>query len=253
RELLPPWLVIVAGLTGIVLLCVSTKDVPVAPLRTKYGIVLDAGPSRTILFIYQWTTIKANKTGVIRECSSCPVQGLGISNYSDSPQKVGKSLKQCLNWAQEKIPAEQRSQTPLYLGATASTGQLNLTHSTLADSFLAALTVALKSSPFNFQTAQILSSPDEEAFKWVAVNYVLENFFKYDWRGQLVPSGKEMSGVLSMGRTSARLTSKVEEENQALKGVRLQLYGQTHNVHTHHCPCHGTDQLHSSLLSTLIQ
>lgn len=35
RELLPPWLVIVAGLTGIVLLCVSTKDVPMAPLRTK--------------------------------------------------------------------------------------------------------------------------------------------------------------------------------------------------------------------------
>lgn len=35
RELLPPWLVIVAGLTGIVLLCVSTKDVPMDPLRTK--------------------------------------------------------------------------------------------------------------------------------------------------------------------------------------------------------------------------
>jgi len=35
RELLPPWLVIVAGLTGIVLLCVSTKDVPIVPLRSK--------------------------------------------------------------------------------------------------------------------------------------------------------------------------------------------------------------------------
>lgn len=35
RELLPPWLVIVAGLTGIVLLCVSTKDVPITPSRTK--------------------------------------------------------------------------------------------------------------------------------------------------------------------------------------------------------------------------
>ncbi|XP_074017287.1 ectonucleoside triphosphate diphosphohydrolase 2-like [Numenius arquata] len=253
RELLPPWLVIVAGLTGIVLLCVSTKDVPVTPLRTKYGIVLDAGPSRTILFIYQWTTIKANKTGVIRECSSCPIQGLGISNYSESPQKVGKSLKQCLNWAQKEIPAEQHSQTPLYVGATASTGQLNLTRPTLADGFLAALTVALKSSPFNFQGAHILSSPDKEAFNWVAVNYVLENFFKYDWRGQLVPSGKGMAGVLSVGRTSAWLTSKVEEGNQAPKGVRLQLYGQTHDVHTRHCPCHGTDQLRSSLLSTLIQ
>ncbi|NWU47126.1 ENTP2 diphosphohydrolase, partial [Dromas ardeola] len=252
RELLPPWLVIIAGLTGIVLLCVSTKDVPITPPRTKYGIVLDAGPSRTILFIYQWTTTKANKTGVIRECSSCPVQDLGISS-GESPQEVGKSLEQCLNRAQEEIPAEQHSQTPLYLGATASTRQLNLTNLTRADSLLAALTAALKSSPFDFQGAQILSSPDEEAFNWVAVNYVLENFFKYDWRGQLVPSGKGMAGVLTVGRTSAQLTFKVEEGNQAPKGVRLQLYGQTHNVYTHHCPCHGTDQLRSRLLSVLIQ
>ncbi|NXJ88486.1 ENTP2 diphosphohydrolase, partial [Corythaixoides concolor] len=250
RELLPPWLVIVAGLTGIVLLCVSTKDVPITPLRTKYGIVLDAGPSRTILFIYQWTTTKANKTGVIRECSSCPVQGLGVSNYSDSPQKVRKSLEPCLNWAQKEIPAEQHSQTPLYLGATSSMRQLNLTHPTLSDGLLA----VLKSSPFDFHGAQILSSPEKDAFHWVAVNYVLENFFKYDWRGQLVPSGKGMAGVLSVGGTSAQLTSKVEEGNQAPKeGVSLQLYGQTHNVYTHHCPCHGVDQLRSRLLSVLIQ
>ncbi|KFO85182.1 Ectonucleoside triphosphate diphosphohydrolase 2, partial [Buceros rhinoceros silvestris] len=253
RELLPPWLVIAAGLTGIVLLCVSTKDVPVTPLRTKYGIVLDADPSRTILLIYQWTTTKADKTGVIQECSSCPVQGPGVSNYSDSPQEVSKSLEPCLNWAQKEIPAEQHSQTPLYLGATTSVRQLNLTHPVLSDGHLAALTVALKSSPFDFQKTQILSSPDKEAFNWVAVNYVLENFFKYDWRGQLVPSGKGMVGVLSMGGASTQLTLKVEENKVLKEGVRLQLYGQTHTVFTHHCPCHGTDQLRSRLLSTLIQ
>ncbi|KAL2297968.1 hypothetical protein Nmel_016927 [Mimus melanotis] len=254
RELLPPWLVIVAGLTGIVLLCVSTKDVPMAPLRTKYGIVLDAGPSRTILFIYQWTTTSANKTGVIRGCSSCPVQGPGVSSYSDSPQKAGKSLEPCLNWAQNEIPAEQHSQTPLYLGATASMRQLNLTHPILSDSLLAALTGTLKSSPFNFQGAQILSSPEEEALNWVAVNYVLENFFKYDWRGQLVPSRKGMAGVLSVGGSSAQLTSELEEEKQDPKErVRLQLYGQTHRVLTQQCPCHGTEQLRSRLLSLLIQ
>uniref|UniRef100_A0A8C3L972 Ectonucleoside triphosphate diphosphohydrolase 2 n=1 Tax=Chrysolophus pictus TaxID=9089 RepID=A0A8C3L972_CHRPC len=253
RELLPPWLVIVAGLTGIVLLCVSTKDVPIAPLRTKYGIVLDAGPSHTILFIYQWTTTKANKTGVIKECSSCTVQGPEILNYSDSPQKVGKSLDTCLNWAQSKIPAEQHSQTPLYLGATTSIRQLNFSHPTLSDDLLAALTVALKSSPFDFQGVQILSSPDKEAFNWVAVNYILENFFKYDWRGQMVPSENGMAGVLSIGGTSTQLTSKVERNQIPKEGVRLQLYGQTHTVYTHHCPCHGTDQLRSRLLSMLIQ
>lgn len=54
----------------------------------------------------------------------------------------------------------------------------SLTHPILCASLLAALTDTLKSSPFNFQGAQILSSPEEEAFNWVAVNYVLENFFK---------------------------------------------------------------------------
>ncbi|NXT29873.1 ENTP2 diphosphohydrolase, partial [Syrrhaptes paradoxus] len=178
----------------------------------------------------------------------------GVSRYSDSPQIVGKSLEPCLNWAQKEIPAEEHSLTPLYLGATTSTRQPNLTHPTLSDSLLEALTVALKSSPFDFQGAQVLSGPDKEAFNWVAVNYVLENFFKYDWRGQLVPSGKGMAGVLTVGGTSAQLTSKVEEEKQAPEeGVRLQLYGQMHNVYTRHCPCHGTDQLRSRLLSILIQ
>ncbi|NXY92157.1 ENTP2 diphosphohydrolase, partial [Alcedo cyanopectus] len=96
----------------------------------------------------------------------------------DSPQKVGESLEPCLKWAQKEIPPEQHSQTPLYLGATSSMRQLNLSHPILSDSLLAALTVALKSSPFNFQGAQILSRPEEAAFSWVAVNYVLENFFK---------------------------------------------------------------------------
>ncbi|NWW76931.1 ENTP2 diphosphohydrolase, partial [Climacteris rufus] len=233
RELLPPWLVIVAGLTGIVLLCVSTKDVPVAPPSTKYGIVLDAGPSRTILFIYQWTTTKANKTGVIRGCSSCPVQGPGVSNYSDSPQKVGKSLEPCLSWAQKEIPAEQHSQTPLYLGATTSMRQLNLTHPILSDGLLAALTGTLKSSPFSFQGAQILSSPEVEAFNWVAVNYVLENFFKYDWRGELVPSGKGMAGVLAVGGASAQLTWRLQGDGQGPEeAARLRLFGHTHRLHS---------------------
>ncbi|NXV80338.1 ENTP2 diphosphohydrolase, partial [Atlantisia rogersi] len=171
-----------------------------------------------------------------------------VSNDPDSPQKAEKSLEPCLTWAQKEIPEEQHSQTPFYLGATTNPRQPNLTRSTLSDGLLA----ALKSSPFDFQGAQILSSPDKEAFDWVAVNYVLENFFKYDWQGQLVPSRKGLAGVLSMRRTSAQLTYKVGENQVPKEGVRLQLYGQTHNVHTYHSPCHGTAQLRNRLLSVLI-
>lgn len=54
----------------------------------------------------------------------------------------------------------------------------SLSHPTFSDDLLAALTVALKSTPFDFQGAQILSSLNKEVFNWIAVNYVLENFFK---------------------------------------------------------------------------
>lgn len=74
----------------------------------------------------------------------------------------------------------------------------SLTHPILSDGLLAALTGTLKSSPFKFQGAQILSSPEEEAFRWVAVNYILENFFKVkddspwgtqSWAEQLLLTG----------------------------------------------------------------
>lgn len=69
-----------------------------------------------------------------------------------------------------------------------------------------------------------------------------------------MPSRNGIAGVLSIGGTSTELTSTVEERNQITKeGVRLQLYGQTHTVYTHHCPCHGTEQLRSRLLSMLMQ
>lgn len=41
----------------------------------QYGIVLDAGPSHTTLFIYQWSAKKENNTGVVSEHSTCTVQG----------------------------------------------------------------------------------------------------------------------------------------------------------------------------------
>ncbi|XP_019331509.2 ectonucleoside triphosphate diphosphohydrolase 2 isoform X3 [Alligator mississippiensis] len=177
RELLPPCLVIVAGLTGILLLCVSTKIVKIPP-GSKYGIVLDAGPSHTTLFIYQWSAKKENNTGVVSEHSTCTVQGPGISDYSTCPQEAGNSLKACLKQAMEAIPEQQHSQTPVYLGATASMRLLNLTNPVLSDALLAAVTSTLKSYPFDFQGVKILSSQKEGVFLWAAVNYLLENFIK---------------------------------------------------------------------------
>ncbi|KAG6927290.1 ectonucleoside triphosphate diphosphohydrolase 2-like [Chelydra serpentina] len=253
RELLPPSLVILAGLIGILLLCVTTKDVQNPP-RCKYGIVLDAGPSHTALFIYQWSASKENNTGVIGERSACAVQGPGISNYSGSPGEAGNSLKPCLSQAMKEIPKEQHDQTPIYLGATAGMRLLNLTSPTVSGALLAAVTSTLKSYPFDFQGAEVLSGQNEQVFGWVTVNYLLENFIKYGWTGRWSRSRKEPVGVMTVGGASTQITFKIKERSTEPENeVSLRLYGQAHRVYTHRFLCYGTGHLRKRLLLKVIQ
>ncbi|XP_067833171.1 ectonucleoside triphosphate diphosphohydrolase 2-like, partial [Heptranchias perlo] len=95
---------------------VSTEG---APYCRRYGIVIDAGSSRTTLFVYKWPAGKENNTGIVSEHSYCKVAGAGISSYAADPPAAGNSLKTCLDRTVETIPTERHAETPLYLGATA--------------------------------------------------------------------------------------------------------------------------------------
>nr|XP_025034301.1 ectonucleoside triphosphate diphosphohydrolase 2-like [Pelodiscus sinensis] len=248
-ELLPPSLVILAGLIGILLLSVTTKDVQNPP-RSKFGIVLDAGPSRTALFIYRWPASKENDTGVVSDYSSCAEPGPGIHHYAGSPEQAGSSLKPCLSQAMKEIPTQQHGQTPVYLGATDST-RLS---PAVSDSLLAAVSSALKLFPFDFRGAEILSPPQQAVFGWVTVNYLLENFIKYGWSGQWSRSRKGTVGVMTVGDASTQVTFKIKERSIAPENeVTLRLFGQAHRVYTHQAPCYGRDQLRRRLLLKAIQ
>uniref|UniRef100_K7G7D4 Ectonucleoside triphosphate diphosphohydrolase 2 n=1 Tax=Pelodiscus sinensis TaxID=13735 RepID=K7G7D4_PELSI len=252
-ELLPPSLVILAGLIGILLLSVTTKDVQNPP-RSKFGIVLDAGPSRTALFIYRWPASKENDTGVVSDYSSCAEPGPGIHHYAGSPEQAGSSLKPCLSQAMKEIPTQQHGQTPVYLGATDSTRLSTLTSPAVSDSLLAAVSSALKLFPFDFRGAEILSPPQQAVFGWVTVNYLLENFIKYGWSGQWSRSRKGTVGVMTVGDASTQVTFKIKERSIAPENeVTLRLFGQAHRVYTHQAPCYGRDQLRRRLLLKAIQ
>lgn len=47
-----------------------------------------------------------------------------------------------------------------------------------SDEILKEVSAKLKSYPFNFRGATILSGQEEGAYGWVTVNYLLENFIK---------------------------------------------------------------------------
>ncbi|XP_062938641.1 ectonucleoside triphosphate diphosphohydrolase 2 isoform X1 [Cynocephalus volans] len=252
-SLLPPLLLAAAGLAGLLLLCVPTRDVREPP-ALKYGIVLDAGSSHTSMFVYKWPADKENDTGIVGQHSSCNVRGGGISSYADNPSGAGQSLVECLEQALRDVPIERHAGTPLYLGATAGMRLLNLTSPEASANVLAAVTQTLTQYPFDFRGARILSGQDEGVFGWVTANYLLESFIKYGWVGRWFRPKKGTLGAMDLGGASTQITFETASaaEDQANE-VQLQLYGQHYRVYTHSFLCYGRDQVLQRLLASALQ
>nr|XP_009666340.1 PREDICTED: ectonucleoside triphosphate diphosphohydrolase 2 isoform X2 [Struthio camelus australis] len=206
------------------------------------------------MFIYKWPANKENDTGVVSEHSMCDVEGPGISSYNINPPSAGQSLVHCLNQALRDVPTEKHVSTPLYLGATAGMRLLNITNHQASDAVLNAVSAMLKSYPFDFRGAKILSGEEEGVFGWVTANYLLENFIKRGWLGEWIRPKKKTLGAMDLGGASTQITFEttdtIEDPNNE---VMLKLYGQAYKVYTHSFLCYGRDQVLRRLLSKLLQ
>ncbi|NWU99729.1 ENTP2 diphosphohydrolase, partial [Upupa epops] len=224
------------------------------PPSLQYGIVLDAGSSHTAMFIYKWPADKENDTGVVSEHSMCDVEGPGISSYSSNPPAAGTSLVQCLNEALKNVPKEKYAGTPLYLGATAGMRLLNIANPLASDAVLNAVAATLKSYPFDFRGAKILSGEQEGVFGWVTANYLLENFIKRGWLGEWIQPQKKTLGAMDFGGASTQITFETRDTiEDPVNEVMLKLYGQEYKVYTHSFLCYGRDQVLKRLLSKVLQ
>ncbi|NXP75801.1 ENTP2 diphosphohydrolase, partial [Ramphastos sulfuratus] len=220
----------------------------------QYGIVLDAGSSHTAMFVYKWPADKENDTGVVSEHSMCDVEGPGISSYSSNPPAAGTSLVPCLSQALRDVPKEKHAGTPLYLGATAGMRLLNMTSPQASEAVLSAVAARLKSYPFDFRGAKILSGEEEGVFGWVTTNYLLENFIKRGWLGDWIQPQKKTLGAMDFGGASTQITFETRDTIEDPRNeVVLKLYGQAYKVYTHSFLCYGRDQVLKRLLSKLFQ
>uniref|UniRef100_A0A8C0GSL6 Ectonucleoside triphosphate diphosphohydrolase 1 n=1 Tax=Chelonoidis abingdonii TaxID=106734 RepID=A0A8C0GSL6_CHEAB len=207
----------------------------------QYGIVLDAGSSHTNLYVYEWPAEKENDTGVVHQVEVCKVEGLGISGYSQDTEKAGLSLQRCMKRAQEVVPEHQHRETPVYLGATAGMRLLSI-----ADRVLSAVEKTLRSSPFNFQGARVISGQEEGAYGWITINYLLGNFKQPGWLNFLphLRSSRGTSGALDLGGASTQITFVPDQEpiESQENSLHFRLYGKNYKVYTHSFLCYGKDQ-----------
>ncbi|KAI4885052.1 hypothetical protein NFI96_015973, partial [Prochilodus magdalenae] len=234
--------------------CSSEVDIhSLTSLCLAYGIVMDAGSSHTSLYIYKWPADKQNGTGLVTQHSECRVKGKGISSYAGQPGAAGRSLETCLKQAVQDIPRARHHLTPVYLGATAGMRLLNISSPEMSKQVLQDVENTIKSFPFSFRGATILSGQQEGVYGWVTVNYLLENFIKYGFVGHWMNPGRQTVGALDLGGASTQITfvtpDKVEDEKNRMT---LRLYGQDYSLYTHSYLCYGKEEFLRRLLALLI-
>ncbi|XP_045072171.1 LOW QUALITY PROTEIN: ectonucleoside triphosphate diphosphohydrolase 1-like [Coregonus clupeaformis] len=232
-------------ITAIVAL-VTTAVLQNQPLlqKYKYGIVLDAGSSHTAVYIYEWPAEKENDTGRVQQTHACKVKGAGISSYSVFPGQAGASLKSCMKEAESLIPLRRHHETPLYLGATAGMRLLRMENQSLSDQVLGSVEEALRSSPFSYQGARIITGQEEGAFGWVTVNYLSDQ----------LETGT--TGALDLGGASTQISFVANQdgaEESAENAVTFRLYGNDYFLYTHSFLCYGKDQVLKLALSQQTQ
>ncbi|KAK2902615.1 ectonucleoside triphosphate diphosphohydrolase 2-like [Channa argus] len=251
-KIIPAVLVLILVVIGILLLVVPARDLEMPP-QHMYGIILDAGSSHTSVYIYKWPADKQNGTGIVTQHSECQAKGGGISSYAGAHGAAAESLKDCLDQAVKVIPKSRHRQTPLHLGATAGMRLLKKVNATESDRVLKEVENKLRSYPFMFKEAAILSGQQEGAYGWVTVNYLLENFVKYGFVGRWLNPGRQTIGALDLGGASTQITfetlEKVENDKNSMN---LTLYGRTYRLYTQSFLCYGQDQFLKKLLAHLI-
>ncbi|XP_053570244.1 ectonucleoside triphosphate diphosphohydrolase 3 [Bombina bombina] len=227
---------------------------PVSP-GLKYGIVLDAGSSRTTVYVYQWPAEKENNTGVVSQTYKCNVNGKGISSYDNEPDKACESINECMMKVKEKIPLNQHNSTPVYLGATAGMRLLRLKNESAAQGILTSIRNYFTTQPFDFKTAHIITGQEEGVYGWITVNYLMDNFLEKNiWRAWVRPEGAETTGALDLGGASTQISFIPEMSEQNVNNtVEVTLYGYQYNVYTHSFQCYGRDEAEKRLLAALVQ
>jgi len=169
---------------------------------------------------------------------------LGIMQ-SAAPADAGKSLRELLKFARDKIPAEAMTTTPTFLMATAG---LRLVGPAAKDAILRSVCDELSNSGvlFRCEWATLLDGVDEGLYGWVTVNYLRETLYP--------PTTKEPVGIIDLGGGSVQIVFEQPEAASApAEYVRhLDFGGRKHDVYVKSHLDFGLDSARTKLMELLL-
>lgn len=85
-------------------------------IPSDYGVTIDAGSSKTKFFLYDWLTVKTNKTGRVHEKATQKLE-MSIDEYVDRLPELTRNLAATLSSISTKIGYTRKDyRIPIFLG-----------------------------------------------------------------------------------------------------------------------------------------
>ncbi|KAM6935454.1 ectonucleoside triphosphate diphosphohydrolase 3 isoform 2-T2 [Lycodopsis pacificus] len=250
-------LLLLASIAALVAVVVIQDTWKSKEYSLEYGIVIDAGSSRSNVYLYEWPGEKENETGVVTETMNCRVLGAGISDMKVDPQKDAESwdgFKQCMDNVTNAIPVVKHKTTLLFLGATAGMRLLHQKDEQKSKEILESVRKYLEALPFNFQNASIITGQEEGLYGWITVNYLLGNFLKKNlWNIYIHPEGEKTVGSMDLGGASTQIAFSVQDDLWGPDYLHVKLYGYPYNVYTHSFLCYGKNEAEKRILDKIVK
>lgn len=203
------------------------------PPPEHYGIVLDAGSSSTVLYVYRWQTLPFPDVSV-RELLKCTATGGSLASFGHRPHSIYDYFQPCLERAAATIPRKSHSSTHLFLGATAGLRLMLLKNSTRAGEIMTWTEKALQRSPFMVIGVEIISGQREGGLAWLGINYVLGRFPGNDTVGAL-----DLGGASTQVAFLPRPNTTLEDPDEGLTFV---VHDRNYTIYTHSFLCYGKEQ-----------
>ncbi|EGV60025.1 hypothetical protein CANTEDRAFT_126815 [Yamadazyma tenuis ATCC 10573] len=241
--------------------------------KYKYGIVVDSGSSGSRLQVYRWPdpkyvakntkepSILQSPPKITQEPNWSMKTTPGISTYSNKVKKIWPDhFKKLIKFAEEIVPKDKQSETPIFVLATA--GMRLLTPKDQKKLLSQTCLELKKNSKFVIHNCgdhiQIIDGETEGIYGWVGLNYLMNQLENYDGKD----AAHESIGFMDMGGASTQIAfvpsyaEDIKEHREDISRVTLRNVNgltQEWNVFVETWLGFGANQARKRYLSQLVE